>query len=210
MFFVFEGGDGCGKSTQARLLKEYLETELQLPVLAVREPGGTALGEELRRILLTPREDDLAAETELYLFMAARAHLVRQRIVPALEQGMVVVSDRFLWSSAAYQGASASVAPTEVLRVGRLAVTGVNVTRTFLIDIDPEIALSRTSSADPDRMERRGVEFQRKVRENFLALAKSDPDRVTVVDGSGTPEQVHARVIADLPATLRSAPGPRE
>ena len=201
MFFVFEGGDGSGKSTQARLLAQHLERDHLLPVLTVREPGGTVLGEELRQILLAPREEDLAAETELYLFMAARSHLVRQRILPALARGETVVSDRFLWSSAAYQGAAASVDPAEVLRTGRLAVEGVEVTRTFLIDLDPELAHARTISGD--RMESRGVEFQRRVRDNFLALAKSEPDRVSVIDGSGSVDEVHARVVAQLPAELR-------
>ena len=148
MFFVFEGGDGSGKSTQARLLAQRLERDHRLPVLTVREPGATALGEELREMLLAPREENLAAETELYLFMAARSHLVRERILPALARGEIVVSDRFLWSSAAYQGAAASVDPAEVLRIGRLAVEGVEVTRTFLIDLDPDLAHARTVSGD--------------------------------------------------------------
>lgn len=205
MFFVFEGGDGCGKSTQARLLAQYLEREQPRPVLTVREPGGTVLGEELRRILLAPRKEELAAETELYLFMAARSHLVRQRIAPALARGEIVVSDRFLWSSAAYQGAAASVEAAEVLRIGRLAVAGVEITRTFLIDLDPELAHARTSSGD--RMENRGVEFQRRVRENFLALAKMEPARVSVIDGCGTPEEVQARIVAQLPEEFRRPPG---
>ncbi len=201
MFFVFEGGDGSGKSTQARLLAQHLERDHRLRVLTVREPGATALGEELREMLLAPREEDLAAETELYLFMAARSHLVRQRILPALARGETVVSDRFLWSSAAYQGAAASVDPTEVLRIGRLAVAGVAVTRTFLIDLDPDLAHARTVSGD--RMESRGVEFQRRVRDNFLALARSEPDRVSVIDGRGSVDEVHVRVLEQLPAELR-------
>lgn len=203
MFFVFEGGDGCGKSTQARLLAQNLQRDHHLPVLTVREPGGTDLGEELRRMLLAPRDEDLAAETELYLFMAARSHLVRQRIAPALARGEIVISDRFIWSSAAYQGAAAAVDPAEVLRIGRLAVDGVEVTRTFLIDLDPQVAHARASSGD--RMESRGVEFQRRVRETFLALARSEPDRTSVIDGRGSIDEVHARVLAQLPAKLRTA-----
>ena len=154
-------------------------------------------------MLLAPRDEDLAAETELYLFMAARSHLVRQRIAPALARGEIVISDRFIWSSAAYQGAAAAVDPAEVLRIGRLAVDGVEVTRTFLIDLDPQVAHARASSGD--RMESRGVEFQRRVRETFLALARSEPDRTSVIDGRGSIDEVHARVLAQLPAKLRTA-----
>lgn len=196
MFFVFEGVDGSGKSTQARLLAEHLREERGLETLLVREPGGTPLGEKLRGLILSGREP-LCPETELYLFMAARSHLVRSRILPALEKGIAVVSDRFLWSSVVYQGIANGIGAAEVLRVGRLAARGVEVTRTFVIDLDPTAAYSRVK--DPNRMEERGLGFQRTVRKGFLSLAAKHPGKLTLIDGRGAIEDVHARVLAKLP-----------
>jgi dTMP kinase len=197
MFLVFEGIDGSGKSTQARLLDAVLRDERGLKVLRVREPGGTDLGEQLRRLVLDPGAGELAPETELFIFMAARAHLVNTRIRPALRRGEVVISDRFLWSSVAYQGAGGQIAPREILRLGRLATAGVAVTKTFLIDVKPEVALRR--ARDRNRMEDRGLEYQRRVRALFLSLAQREAARVAVIDGRGSPAAVHARVLAALP-----------
>ena len=156
MFLVFEGIDGCGKSTQCQLLAEYFETRGR-DVLRVREPGGTQLGEQIRPLILEPATEDLSCQTELFLFMAARAHLVNHRIRPALQAGKVVISDRFVWSSAAYQG-TGDLSADDILQVGRIAVGDVRVTQTFLIDLDPEVALGRTSTA-ADRIEDRGLEY---------------------------------------------------
>lgn len=199
MFLVFEGIDGSGKSTQARLVAQHLEAAGGRRVLLVREPGGTELGEKLREILFAPGSERLAAETELFLFMAARSHLVRTRIRPALERGEVVISDRFLWSSVAYQGIGGGMDPREILRLGALATAGVAVTRTFLIDVDPETALARATGRN--RMEERGLGFQRRVREGFLALARAEKTGVAIIDGRGTAAEVHARVLAALPPT---------
>ena len=197
MFIVFEGIDGSGKSTQARLLEEYLRKKRRFDTLLVREPGGTELGEKVRELILQPGPEAIEPETELFLFMAARAHLVRTRIIPALEAGRVVISDRFLWSSVAYQGLAMGLLAQEILRMGRLDAPGITVTKTFLIDIDPETAFRRVK--DPNRMEKRGIEFQRRVREGFLSLAERFKTRVAVVNGRGTLEAVHARVISKLP-----------
>jgi dTMP kinase len=198
MFLVFEGIDGSGKSTQARLLETALREERRLSVLLVREPGGTKLGERLRDLVLHPGSEALAPETELFIFMAARSHLLRMRILPALERGKVVISDRFLWSSIVYQGTAGGIPTKEILRMGRLAAPGVSVTRTFLIDVDPQVAFARVASRN--RMEKRGLEFQLRVRAGFLALAEKFKSRVVVIDGRGRPEAVHARVLKALPA----------
>jgi dTMP kinase len=197
MFLVFEGVDGSGKSTQARLLAEHLREVRGLDVLQVREPGGTELGDRLRELLLDPRSGEMAPETELFLFMAARSHLVRTRILPALSAGQVVISDRFTWSSAVYQGLAAGCEPREILRIGRLAAPGLTVSRTFLIDLDPDLCFSRV--VDPNRMEGKGVEFQRRVRSGFLDLAKKYASRFAVIDGAGTETEVHERVLSRLP-----------
>ena len=197
MFFVFEGIDGCGKSTQARLLQKHLKETRALDALLLREPGGTQLGEKLRDLVLNPRWGDLAAETELFIFMAARSHLIRTRILPALASGRVVISDRFLWSSVVYQGLAAGILPREIFRIGRLALAGVKATRIFVLDVDPRTAFGRVKRRN--RMEERGIAFQERVRQGFLSLAERFPRRGVVIEGRGSPEDVHARVIARLP-----------
>jgi dTMP kinase len=197
MFIVLEGIDGSGKSTQARLLAESLRARRRLGVLLVREPGGTRLGERLRDLVLDPKSGDLAPETELFLFMAARAHLVRTRIRPALDVGQVVVSDRFLWSSVVYQGLAVGQPAAEILRMGRMALDGVRPTRIIIVDVDPKVALARVRNSN--RMEGRGIEFQRRVRRGFLRLAGEFRRTAVVVDGRGTPEEVHARILESLP-----------
>jgi len=197
MFLVFEGIDGSGKSTQAKLLADHLREARGLDVLLVREPGGTQLGESLRGLILQSAED-LAPETELFLFMAARSHLVRKRILPALEAGQVVISDRFVWSSAVYQGLAAGCDPEEILRVGRLATAGLEASRTFLIDLDASLSFSRVR--EPNRMEKRGLAFQEAVRRGFLELARRHPRHFVVIDGGGSAAEVHTRVRESLPA----------
>jgi dTMP kinase len=204
MFFVFEGIDGSGKSTQARLLRERLVFAGR-DVLLVREPGGTRLGERLRELLLDPLGEELSAETELFLFMAARAHLCRTVIVPALAAGRIVISDRFIWSSAVYQGFAGGLEADEVLRIGRIATRGLEPARSFLIDLEPEAAFARIEAHD--RLERRGLGFQERVRDGFLVLARRYPESLTLIDGRGDPEVVHGRVLVALPAELRAAAG---
>jgi dTMP kinase len=202
MLYVFEGVDGSGKSTQARLLAGVLRESRGSDVLLVREPGGTLLGERVRDLVLSPEMGELAPETELFLFMAARSHLVRSRILPALAGGQTVISDRFLWSSAVYQGTAGGLDTEEILRMGELALHGVEVSRTFVIDLDPEVALRRVR--EPDRMEKRGLEFQKRVRDGFLALAGAFPEKTSIIDGRGSPEEVLERVLHALEA--RGAP----
>ena len=195
MFLTFEGVDGAGKTTQAHRLRERFERDGR-EVLVVREPGGTALGEELRRILLDPHSGDLAPEVELLLFMAARAQLCRLELQPALDAGKVVISDRFLWSSVVYQGIVGGVGIDEALAVGRGATRRLEPDRTFLIDVDPEVPYRGLD--DTDRMERRGLEFQLQVRAGFLTLAERFAESIVLIDGSGSVEQVHERVLAAL------------
>jgi dTMP kinase len=195
-FFVFEGADGVGKTTQAKLLSEYIRGRHGLDVLLLREPGGTKLGERVRQILLDPSSGRIETPTELFLFMAARSHLVREKILPALEEGLVVVCDRYLWSSAVYQGIAGGLGSELVLRIGRLAAAAKPM-RTFLIDTPLATACRRTAGVD--RMESRGRSFQEKVRRGFLELARRHPRGVEVIDGRGSPEDVHRRVVGRLP-----------
>jgi len=196
MFVAFEGVDGAGKSTQVRLLGEHLERSGR-EVVICREPGGTGLGEELRRILLDPGSGDLQPEVEVLLFMAARAQLCNKVIRPELEAGKVVISDRFLWSSVVYQGVVGGLGVEEVLAIGRVATRGLLPDLTFLVDLDP--AASHSGLDDGDRMESRGIEFQRRVREGFLALAEEFKDSFILIDGGASIEQVHQQVLDALP-----------
>lgn len=196
MFIAFEGVDGAGKSTQVRLLGEHLERGGR-EVVICREPGGTGLGEELRRILLDPGSGDLQPEVEVLLFMAARAQLCNKVIRPELESGKVVISDRFLWSSVVYQGVVGGLGVEEVLSIGRVATRGLLPDLTFLVDLDP--AASHSGLDDGDRMESRGIEFQRRVRQGFLTLAEEFKDKFILVDGSASIEQVHQQVLDALP-----------
>ncbi len=196
MFYVFEGGDGVGKSTQSRLLREFLERTAKRRVLEVREPGGTELGEQLREILLSHESEDISSSVELFLFMAARAHLCRTIILPALESGLAVLADRFLWSSVVYQGFAGGLAPDDILRMGGLATADVKPTRTFLIDLEPEAAFQRLGTLD--RVEERGVDFQRRVRQGYLALTKKYPEQFVVLDGKLTAEEIHRQVVREL------------
>ena len=196
MFVAFEGVDGAGKSTQVRLLGEHLERNGR-EVVICREPGGTSLGEELRRILLDPGSGDLQPEVEVLLFMAARAQLCNKVIRPGLESGKAVISDRFLWSSVVYQGVVGGLGVEEVLSIGRVATRGLLPELTFLVDLDP--AASHSGLDDGDRMESRGIEFQRRVRDGFLALAEEFKDSFILIDGGASIEQVHQQVLDALP-----------
>ena len=195
MFLAFEGVDGAGKSTQVRLLAQHLEGQGR-EVLLCREPGGTELGEELRRILLMTG-GEMDPEVEVLLFMAARAQLCNKVIRPAIEAGKVVISDRFLWSSVVYQGIVGGLGIEEVLSIGRVATGGLLPELTFLIDLDP--AAAHSSLDEGDRMESRGLDFQRAVREGFVGLATDFSDSFALIDGSGSVEQVHEQVIKALP-----------
>jgi len=196
MFLAFEGADGAGKSTQVKLLAEHFERQGR-EVVICREPGGTELGEKLRGILLDPGSGDMGPEAEVLLFMAARAQLCSRVIRPALESGKVVISDRFLWSSVVYQGIVGGLGIEEVLSIGRVATGGLLPELTFLIDLDP--AAAHSSLDEGDRMESRGLDFQRAVREGFVGLATDFSDSFALIDGSGSVEQVHEQVIKALP-----------
>ena len=206
LFLTFEGIDGSGKSTQARLLKDRLEKE-GYPTLLVREPGGTALSERVREILLD-RQLHIVPFAELLLFSAARAQLVEERIRPALQQEQMVIADRFYDSTTAYQGGGRRVADIPWLRAFNQRVTGgLKPHRTYLIDVPLEVAFQRLSGHIPDRMESAGKAFYERVRATYHALAREEPQRFLVLDGREPVSVLHERIWADVQELLRRYSG---
>jgi dTMP kinase len=186
--------DGSGKSTQAAMLADALEAR-GLDVLRTREPGGTPVGERVREILLSGAPGELELSAEALLFAAARAELVRRVIGPALDAGRWVVSDRFLDSSLAYQGAARGLGIDAVLEVNRLAVGDRTPDLAVVIDVPVALATSRRR-ATPDRIEAEGDGFLERVADGYRELAARFAGRVRLVDGTGSPDEVHARVLA--------------
>ncbi|MGP0076613.1 MAG: dTMP kinase [Bryobacteraceae bacterium] len=204
LFITFEGPDGSGKSTQARLLAERLR-QAGREVLESVEPGGTPIGQQIRRILLDPANKELAATAELLLMFAARAQNVEQWILPALHQGNIVVSDRFTDSSIAYQGSGRGLGWETVYQLDRIACKGLVPDLTICIDIDTETglarALARESAAAPElRFEEQAIEFHHLVRDAYHELARRDPQRFRLIDGRGTPDAVAEKVSHEFDA----------
>jgi dTMP kinase len=198
LFVTFEGIDRSGKTTQARLLEGALGDE----ALGVREPGGTAAGERVRE-LLKDADVPLGGEAEALLFAAARAELVARVIRPALADGRVVISDRFLDSSLAYQGGARGLGVDEVERINRFATGGLAPDLTFLLEIDPQAAAAR--AGESDRFEDEGVALQHAVLEAYERLAAADPARWRRVDATRAPAEVHAEVLAEVEAARSGA-----
>ncbi len=196
-FITFEGSEGCGKSTQIQRFVKSLEGR-GLSVLQTREPGGTLVGEKIRDLLqFDPEAADLSDETELLLFAASRAQLVRRVIEPALEAGTWVVADRFFDSTTVYQGVGRGLDVEAVKQVNAFAVGGTVPDLTILLDLDVEIGHARAVAASgnrEDRMESLPMDFFRAVRNGYLELARQEPERIVVIDASESIDEVTARI----------------
>lgn len=199
-----EGIDGCGKTTQACLLKERLERE-GIAHLSTREPGGTAAGEKIRRLLLQ-KEHSLTGETEILLYMAARAELVSTVIEPALRSGQVVICDRYIDSSIAYQGFGSCGDRDWICTLNEKVSRGLQPDLTFLFDLSVEEALCRRGR-EGDRIEERDLSFHRRVRRGYLAIADAEPARVIVIDAAAPAGQQHLEVWSGVRSLLDSALG---
>ncbi len=209
IFISFEGGEGTGKSTQSKLLAEWLRQEGESVTLSF-EPGGTDLGKGLRKILLGHETGAINPRAEALLYAADRAHHVDSVIRPALARGEVVISDRYMDSSIAYQGAGRVLIPSEVARINRWATETLYPTLTILIDVPAVVGLGRLTSMD--RLEAEPVEFHERVRQEFLQLALLDPERYLVIDGTASVQDIHEAIIArvaQLPALKRNAREPQ-
>ena len=202
-FVTFEGGEGCGKSTQVRRLKESLEAD-GVEVVLTREPGGTPLAEEIRRLIKDPSADPPCDRSERLLFLAARAQLVRNVIRPALAAGKWVVSDRFSDSTLAYQGYGRGLSLAFIASADEFACEGLRPDLTILLDVRPETAAARLRGREAathtaaDRIERAGEEFHARLRKGFAALANAEPARILTVDANGTPDEVWEKVWMSL------------
>jgi len=192
IFISFEGGEGSGKSTQTTLLKEYLEKNGET-VLLTREPGGTPLGNQLRKILLDNATGAISPRAEALMYAADRAHHVYALIRPALERGEIVITDRYFDSSIAYQGAGRVLQPAEVARISRWATESLTPVLTVILDVPASVGLGRLQSQD--RLESEPLAFHERVRQEFLNLANTNPDRFFVVDATQSKEAIHEQII---------------
>ena len=198
-FITLEGGEGCGKSTQAKRLKAALE-RCGIEVLLTREPGGTPLAEKIRSLLKDENADPPCDRSELLLFLAARAQLVKNVIRPALDAGTWVISDRFSDSTLAYQGYGRALPLDFLFAANSFACEGLKSDLTLLLDVPPEIALKRMRSREAatgtsaDRIELAGAEFHARLRQGFLDLAEKEKDRFSVIDASGNEDEVWSEI----------------
>ena len=197
MFITFEGIEGCGKTTQAKLLCEAL-VDRGYSVVFTREPGGTPAAEELRSFLLKPREERFPPFAELSVYEAARAFHVENLIKPSLKEGAVVICDRFIDSTLAYQGYGRGIDLSLVERLNREATGGLKPDLTVLIDLPVEEAFKRISERRKDRMESESLKFHQRVREGFLEIARREPERFLIVDGMREVEELHTLILGEV------------
>jgi len=193
-FIVLDGPDGGGKSTQVALLRDALSAR-GLDVLVTREPGGTSIGEGIRKVLLDPANHEMTARAELFLYMASRSQLVEQVIGPAVKRRTVVLCDRFLSASVAYQGAAGGLGAEKVAEIGEFCIGEIRPDLTLVLDIGFEESLTRRGDRSADRIEQRDRAYHEGVRQGFLALAESDPGHYRVIDADQSVEEVHAAIL---------------
>ena len=206
-FITLEGPDGAGKGTQGRRLVEHLR-RAAVDVLNTREPGGTSIGERIRRVLLDDTHREMAPETEMLLFAASRAQFVREVVRPALARGTTVLSERYVDASLAYQGFGRGLDVALVRTVNDVATGGLLPDLTLLLDIDPAVGLERVQAAGRagaaggDRLEQETLAFHQRVRAGFLQLARESPKRFVVIDAQGDVERVHREVVRAVDGLL--------
>ena len=192
LFITFEGGDGCGKTTQIKLLDEYLQSK-GYKTLLTREPGSKGLGIKLREILLN-YDGEVSPVCESFLFLADRAQHVDCIIKPALEEGVIVLCDRHTDSTVAYQGYGRGLDLEQIHDLNKIATSGLKPDLTIVLDVDVETSQKRVGT-EKDRMESSGIEFFERVRKGFLEIAKQEPERVKVVDSKQSIEDIHKQIL---------------
>lgn len=193
LFITFEGPDGCGKTTQMKLLAEYF-TKNGKEVVLTREPGGKGLGEKVREILLN-YGGEVSDRCESFLFLADRAQNIDIIVNPAVKQGKIVLCDRHIDSTVAYQGYGRGLDIERINMLNNLATNGKKPDLTFVFDVDVETSMKRVGK-EKDRMESAGVEFHNRVRQGYLELAKQEPQRIKVIDATKSIEEIHKKVVS--------------
>lgn len=197
-FITFEGIEGCGKTTQIKLLDEYLRRNGHKTLLT-REPGGTEIGDKIRQILLDPQNKKMHPITELLLYGASRSQHIEELIRPALLEGKMVLCDRYSDSTTAYQGAARRLDLKKLDEMDKIATSSLKPDLTIVIDVAAKDGLSRaTKRGSPDRLEQEKLDFHERVREGYLSIAKKEPNRVLVVDGSRDIDTVHKKIVNQL------------
>jgi len=195
VFISLEGIEGCGKSTQSKILYEYL-SQIGNCVILTREPGGTSIAEKIRDLLLDPKNDSMTDTAELFLYLASRAQHVEQVIIPALNEGKIVICERFNDATYAYQGFARGLDLNLLIDLTKIATSGLEPDLTVLLDLDVEEGLLRAEMLKNhrDRLESESIDFHNKVRNGYLTIAKNNPKRVKIIDANGTIDEVHLRI----------------
>lgn len=200
-FVVFDGPDGSGKTTQFRRFMSYVH-EAGIDVCEVREPGGTHIGEQIRNVLLDPANEEMDLHCEMLLYMASRAQLVAQRVGPALERGELVLADRFISSTLAYQGTAGGLNVADILRVGQIALRECWPDLVVVFDVDQQTAAERLNPL-LDRMELKGEAYHRTVRQGYHDQVKSDPERYLIIDATAGEDDVFDRLCDGMQAKVK-------
>lgn len=203
LFVTFEGPDGSGKTTQARLLAEFLR-ERGYAVELTREPGGTEIGEQIRQVLLSTRNRAMRDETEVLLFSAARAQIVAELIRPALAAGKIVLCDRYYDSTLAYQGYGLGLDLDALRAITRFATGGLAPQLTFYVDVPAEVGLARRQRGKTNRLDQKDVAYHTRVRNGYLELARAEPTRFVIIDGTRAIEYVQQDIRARMMKELAS------
>ncbi|MDM5196809.1 dTMP kinase [Fictibacillus enclensis] len=205
LFITIEGPDGSGKSTQIKKLAEFLQGN-SIPFILTREPGGTAVSDRIRSLILDPAHPEMADETEVLLYAASRAQHVKEKIVPALQEGKLVLCDRFVDASVAYQAYGLGIPVEDVTRINRFATGGLKPDRSYLIDVAPEIGrqrmVSRYSGEGLDRIEQKELDYHERVRSGFQKIYEENRERFLLVDGNQTVDEVFDEIIKDIKLLL--------
>ncbi|MBI3913374.1 MAG: dTMP kinase [Chloroflexi bacterium] len=204
LFITFEGPDGSGKSTQIKLLSEYLQARGER-VLVTREPGGTVVGEQIREVVLSARNQTIQPATEALLFSAARAQIVAEVIQPALRAGIIVLCDRYADSTLAYQGYGLGMDLDALRAIIRFATGGLAPDLTFYVDVPVEVGLARRQRGETNRLDQKAIAYHARVRAGFLELVKAEPGRWVGIDGTQTIEQVQKQIRGEVERRLQSA-----
>ncbi|RKD28826.1 dTMP kinase [Thermohalobacter berrensis] len=203
LFITVEGPDGSGKSTQIKLLSEYLQDK-GYDIVITREPGGTKISEDIREIILDDKNTGMSPVTEALLYAASRAQHVYEKVIPALKEGKIIICDRFVDSSLVYQGIARGLGIEKIKEINEFAIQGIKPDVTLFLNIDPELAsLRRRARQNQDRLEKESIEFHKKVYDGYLRLTKMYPERIKIIDASKSIEKTFNQIKNEIDCLLK-------